>query len=127
MSDSRANAPVGPPLRERFGTREDARKEHVLFVGPVGILHYSAPGHWDERAQLAEECATWPRRGVSGQTLGQVLWYCGCLQLAQGEAGAALLQSRLSSRCACVRYYAPTGGQSLAGWMVPSRAAMESC
>jgi DNA-binding CsgD family transcriptional regulator len=61
----------------------------ALFRSVLNILHYGAPGLWDERARLAEECAAWPRHGVSSQTLGQVLWYCGCLQLAQGERARA--------------------------------------
>jgi DNA-binding CsgD family transcriptional regulator len=57
----------------------------ALFRCAIFLLAVGAPQHWAERVRLAEECARWPRQGVSGQTLGHVLWYCGMVQLAQGE------------------------------------------
>jgi DNA-binding CsgD family transcriptional regulator len=57
----------------------------TLFRSAHSLLYTSAPQHWDERVRLAEEAAGWPRQGVSGENLGGVLWYCGRIQLAQGE------------------------------------------
>jgi DNA-binding NarL/FixJ family response regulator len=52
-------------------------------------LAVGAPQHWDERVRLAEECAGWPRRGVSSQTLAQALWYSALVRLGQGERAQA--------------------------------------
>jgi DNA-binding CsgD family transcriptional regulator/tetratricopeptide (TPR) repeat protein len=57
----------------------------AMFSCAIYLLAVGAPEHWEERLRLAEECAGWPRRGVSGQTLGHALLYCGLVQLAQGE------------------------------------------
>jgi DNA-binding CsgD family transcriptional regulator/tetratricopeptide (TPR) repeat protein len=61
----------------------------ALFSCAIYLLAVGAPQHWEERLRLAEECAGWQRRGVSGQTLGQALLYCGFVQLAQGERAQA--------------------------------------
>jgi DNA-binding CsgD family transcriptional regulator/tetratricopeptide (TPR) repeat protein len=61
----------------------------ALFSSAFELLRDSAPKHWDERMRLSEECAGWPREGVSGHTLGQALWRCGAIQLAQGERARA--------------------------------------
>jgi DNA-binding CsgD family transcriptional regulator len=61
----------------------------ALFSCAIYLLAQGAPHRWDERVRLAEECAGWPRQGVSTQTLGQALWYCGMVQLAQGERAQA--------------------------------------
>jgi DNA-binding CsgD family transcriptional regulator len=60
-----------------------------MFNCAIYLLAVGAPPHWEERLRLAEECPRWPRRGVSGQTLGQALLYCGLVQLAQGERAQA--------------------------------------
>jgi DNA-binding CsgD family transcriptional regulator/tetratricopeptide (TPR) repeat protein len=49
------------------------------------LLSACAPQYWDEHVRLAEECAGWPRQGVSRNTLGQALYICGLVQLAQGD------------------------------------------
>jgi DNA-binding CsgD family transcriptional regulator len=61
----------------------------VLFRCAIFLLAQGAPQRWEERVRLAEECAAWPRLGVSGQTLGQALWYSALVQLAQGERAQA--------------------------------------
>jgi DNA-binding CsgD family transcriptional regulator len=61
----------------------------AMFSCALYVLATGAPQHWDERVRLAEECAGWPRQGVSSQTLGLALWYCGMVQLAQGERAQA--------------------------------------
>jgi tetratricopeptide (TPR) repeat protein len=61
----------------------------TLFRCAIFLVAVSAPQHWDDRVRLAEECAGWPRQGVSTQTLGLALWYCGMVQLAQGERAQA--------------------------------------
>jgi DNA-binding CsgD family transcriptional regulator len=57
----------------------------ALFSSALALLLNPAPQHWEERVCLAEECAGWPRQGVSSHTLGLALWRCGMVQLAQGE------------------------------------------
>jgi DNA-binding CsgD family transcriptional regulator len=57
----------------------------TLFRSGFYLLTTGAPQHWDERVRLAVEAAGWPRRGVSDQTLGWLLWSCGCVQLALGN------------------------------------------
>jgi DNA-binding CsgD family transcriptional regulator len=59
------------------------------FRSAFNLLFHAAPQRWDERVRLAEESPGWPREGVSGQTLGLVLWFAGCVQLAQGERASA--------------------------------------
>jgi DNA-binding CsgD family transcriptional regulator len=61
----------------------------AMFSCAVYLLAVGAPEYWGERARLAKECADWPRQGVNTQTLGQALWYCGLIQLAQGERARA--------------------------------------
>jgi DNA-binding CsgD family transcriptional regulator len=65
------------------------RDTEALFSCALYLLAVGAPQHWDERVRLAEECAGWPRQGVSTQTLGLALWYCGMVQLAQGRRAQA--------------------------------------
>jgi DNA-binding CsgD family transcriptional regulator len=57
----------------------------AMFSCAVYLLEVGAPQHWDERVRLAEECAGWPRQGVSALTQGQALQFCGAVQLAQVE------------------------------------------
>jgi DNA-binding CsgD family transcriptional regulator/tetratricopeptide (TPR) repeat protein len=61
----------------------------ALFSSARWLVAQSAPQRWDERVQLVGECAGWARQGVSGEALGQVLWICGHVQLAQGERARA--------------------------------------
>jgi DNA-binding CsgD family transcriptional regulator len=57
----------------------------AMFSCAIYLLAQGAPKRWDERVRLAEECAGWPRQGVSGRTLGLALWYAGLVQLAEGQ------------------------------------------
>jgi class 3 adenylate cyclase/tetratricopeptide (TPR) repeat protein len=68
--------------------RQHADSE-ALFRSATALVYSGAPRHWDERVRLADECAGWPRQGVRRQTLAQALWYCGMVQLAQGERDRA--------------------------------------
>jgi DNA-binding CsgD family transcriptional regulator len=61
----------------------------ALFRSAFNLLTTGAPQHWEVRVRLAEEAAGWPRQGVSDQTLGWVLWSCGCVRLAQGRRAQA--------------------------------------
>ena len=61
----------------------------IMFSCASYLLAVGTPQYWDERVRLAEECAGWPRQGVSTQTLGLAIWYCGMVQLAQGERAQA--------------------------------------
>jgi hypothetical protein len=61
----------------------------AMFSCASYLLAVGAPQHRDERLRLADECAGWPRQGVSTQTLGLALWYCGMVQLTQGERAQA--------------------------------------
>jgi DNA-binding CsgD family transcriptional regulator len=69
-----------------------ARQHHDaegLFRSALSLLIGVAPQHWEERLRLADECIGWRRDGVSIENLGFVLWFAGCLQLAQGERARA--------------------------------------
>jgi DNA-binding NarL/FixJ family response regulator len=68
--------------------RERADPE-ALFRSAVDLLQVNAPQHWDECVCLAEEATHWPREGVSGRTLGALLYIAGRVQLAQGERARA--------------------------------------
>jgi DNA-binding CsgD family transcriptional regulator/tetratricopeptide (TPR) repeat protein len=57
----------------------------ALFSSAWHLLQANAPQHWDEFVRLAEEAARWQRDGVSGRTLGSLLYLAGRVQLAQGE------------------------------------------
>jgi DNA-binding NarL/FixJ family response regulator len=61
----------------------------ALFRSAFGLLLIIAPRHWGERSRLAEEATSWPRRAVSAQTLGLVLWFAGAFQLAEGNRARA--------------------------------------
>jgi DNA-binding CsgD family transcriptional regulator len=61
----------------------------ALFNSASFLINIVAPQHWDECVSLVEECVSWPRHGVSGQTLGLALWYGGIVQLARGERARA--------------------------------------
>jgi DNA-binding CsgD family transcriptional regulator/tetratricopeptide (TPR) repeat protein len=66
-------------LARQYGDAE------ALFRSAFYLLLTSTPESWAERLRLAEECTGWPRQGVSGQTLGLVLYLAGCFQFAEGE------------------------------------------
>jgi hypothetical protein len=61
----------------------------ALFISATALFFSGAPQHWKERVNLVEECAGWSRERVSGQTLGQALWYGGLVRLAQGQRAQA--------------------------------------
>jgi ATP/maltotriose-dependent transcriptional regulator MalT len=69
--------------------RGHADSEGLFNAAFFHLGHIDAPQHWDERVRLAEECAGWPRQAVSSQILGNALWFCGMVQLAQGERARA--------------------------------------
>ena len=72
----------------RLASLELARRlddPETLFRSALPQPWATAPNDWDEFARIADEVTAWPRDGVSSQTLGQVLWLCGRIQLAQGE------------------------------------------
>jgi DNA-binding NarL/FixJ family response regulator len=53
------------------------------------VAQLDAPRHWDERLVLVDECAGWPREGVSSAALGNMLMYSAKALLAQGERARA--------------------------------------
>ncbi len=67
------------------------RLEHpeTLFRAAYDLLLDVAPQHSAEAVRLSEEATGWPRQGVSGRTLGWLLWIAGRLQLAEGERARA--------------------------------------
>jgi DNA-binding CsgD family transcriptional regulator len=65
------------------------RDAEALFNCAASLMMVGPPQHWDERVRLAEECASWPRQGVSTPTLGLAFWYCGMVQLMQGDRAKA--------------------------------------
>jgi hypothetical protein len=78
------------PLRlEALALARKHGDTEAMFNCAVYLLAVGAPRHWVERVRLAEECAGWPRQGVSTQTLALALWYCGMVQLAQAERAQA--------------------------------------
>ncbi len=71
--------------RESLALARQLDAPEVLFRSADSLVGLGAPQDWQERVRLADECAAWPRQGVSGQTLAQALWHCGRVQLEQGE------------------------------------------
>jgi predicted ATPase len=61
----------------------------TLFRTAFWTMYASSPQHWIDGLHVAEECAQWPRQGVSARSLGVALWAAGCLQLAQGQRARA--------------------------------------
>jgi DNA-binding CsgD family transcriptional regulator len=57
----------------------------ALFRSAFHLLLTPAPQDWSECFRLAQECTGWPRQAVSVQTLGLVLYFAGCFQLAEGK------------------------------------------
>jgi DNA-binding CsgD family transcriptional regulator len=66
-------------LARRHGDHE------ALFRSAGYLLQSGPPRRWAERVRLAEESVGWPRKGVSAQTLGRVLFLSGRVQFAQGQ------------------------------------------
>jgi DNA-binding CsgD family transcriptional regulator len=81
--EARALQLQGLALARQFDDAE------ALFRSVFGLLLTIPPHHWGERLNLAEEATRWPRRAVSAQTLGLVLWFAGAFQLAEGERARA--------------------------------------
>jgi DNA-binding CsgD family transcriptional regulator len=69
--------------------RQCADPELLFRAAYVHLGQLDAPRHWDERLALVEECAAWPRDGVSSAALGNMLWYAAKALLAQGERARA--------------------------------------
>jgi DNA-binding CsgD family transcriptional regulator len=65
--------------------RQCADPDALFTAASLHIGQLDAPRHWDERLALVEECAVWPREGVSSAALGSVLWHTAKALLAQGE------------------------------------------
>jgi DNA-binding CsgD family transcriptional regulator len=65
--------------------RHCADPELLFRAAFVHLGQLDAPRHWDERLALIEECAVWPREGVSSSALGNMLMYSAKALLAQGE------------------------------------------
>jgi DNA-binding CsgD family transcriptional regulator len=61
----------------------------ALFSSARELLQAHAPQHWEECVHLAEEATRWQHDGVSGRTLGSLLYLAGRVQLAQGERARA--------------------------------------
>jgi DNA-binding CsgD family transcriptional regulator len=69
-----------------------ARQHHdaeAMFRSAFYPLMTPAPRHWAECVRLADEATGWPREGVSGQSLGLVLYFAGGVQLAEGQRARA--------------------------------------
>jgi DNA-binding CsgD family transcriptional regulator len=100
--------------------RQHADPEALFRAASVHVRQLDAPRHWDERLALVEECAVWPREGVSSSALGNMLWYSAKALFAQGErARAEDLRRQLTelaerTHVATVRMYAAVGDLQLA-------------
>jgi DNA-binding CsgD family transcriptional regulator len=68
--------------------------EALFRAASFHIGQLDAPRHWDERLALVEEFAAWPRDGVSGTALHDMLRYSAKALLAQGERARAENLSR---------------------------------
>jgi DNA-binding CsgD family transcriptional regulator len=60
-----------------------------LLTTASHLLGEGAPQHWDERVGLALECAGRQRQQVSTQAIGLAIWWCGLVQLAEGNRSRA--------------------------------------
>jgi hypothetical protein len=100
--------------------RRCADPEALFRAASFHVGQLDAPRHWDERLALAEECATWPRAGVSSTALGDMLRYSAKALFAQGErARAEELRRQLKelaerTHVATVQMYAAAGDFELA-------------
>jgi DNA-binding CsgD family transcriptional regulator len=61
----------------------------AFFRTALNLLSNSSPQDWHERVRLSVEAARSPRQWAGSQTHGQVLWYCGLVQLAYGQRARA--------------------------------------
>jgi ATP/maltotriose-dependent transcriptional regulator MalT len=61
----------------------------TLFWAVCDVIRGAPPQYSAEALHLAAEAAGWPRQGVSGRTLGRLLWRAGIRQLAEGERALA--------------------------------------
>jgi ATP/maltotriose-dependent transcriptional regulator MalT len=61
----------------------------ALFRSAFFVIGTSAPGDWGERLRQVVEATSWPRDGVSSQTLGLFLWAAGSVLLAWGDRAGA--------------------------------------
>jgi DNA-binding CsgD family transcriptional regulator len=83
-------APARELRLEALGLARDCADPELLFrAASLHVGQLDAPRNWDERLALVEECAVWPREGVSSAALGNMLWYSAKALLAQGERARA--------------------------------------
>jgi predicted ATPase len=75
--------------RETLALARQHGDAEALFRSAFYLLLTPTPESWAERLRLAQECTSWPRQGVSGQTLGLMLYLAGSVQLAQGHRARA--------------------------------------
>jgi hypothetical protein len=75
--------------REALALAREHRDPETLFRSAFFPIQGGGPQYWEERVRLAEESTAWPREGVSVRALALVLWFAGCLQLAQGNRDRA--------------------------------------
>jgi DNA-binding CsgD family transcriptional regulator len=100
--------------------RQCANPEALFRAASDHVGQLDAPRHWDERLALIEECAVWPRDGVSTAALGSMLWYSANALLAQGERARSedlkrqIRELAERTRVATVRMYAAFGDAQLA-------------
>jgi DNA-binding CsgD family transcriptional regulator len=106
---------------EALALARDCADPELLFR--AGFLHMGqldAPRHWDERLALVDECAGWPRKGVSSAAVGNMLMYSAKALLAQGERARAddlwrqLRELAQRTQVATVRIFAAWGDVQLA-------------
>jgi DNA-binding CsgD family transcriptional regulator len=71
--------------RESLALARQHRDPETLFRSAFFLIQGGSAQHWEERVRLADESTGWSREGVSGRTLGLLLWFAGRLQLAQGD------------------------------------------
>jgi hypothetical protein len=69
--------------------RHCADPELLFRAAYVHVGQVDGPRRWDERVALAEECAVWPREGVSSSALGNMLMYSAKALIVQGERARA--------------------------------------
>jgi DNA-binding CsgD family transcriptional regulator len=83
LSEARALRLAALALARRLNDPE------TLFRSGYDVMREAAPQDSAEAIRVAREAASWPREGVSGRAVGQVLWYAGRLHLAEGERARA--------------------------------------
>jgi hypothetical protein len=75
--------------REALGLARHHADPEALFSSARALISWGAPEDWSERVRLAEECANWPRKGVSVRTLAPALRWCGRVRIGQGDRPGA--------------------------------------